>query len=132
MTGKQAWIRNRNSFDVHARAVLFVLAAEEFPDVGMRNERVGDLEAEGARVHLRIVDRDFLVEASEIAAPEPFGQAQRVAVGMTDAVEPALVVEAHRAFTIGLRGPSWSSSRPHLTQSPPWVSRDSLRETLSA
>src|SRR5262249_11334699 len=66
---------------------------------------VGNLYGEGLGVRLRIVKGYFIVEVSEIAAPEALQRAQRLAVRMAHCIERCLIVEAARLDNQGVALP---------------------------
>src|SRR5690242_10776901 len=80
----------------HVPAIFFVLGAEKLEDVavGLKPEREAD--GEGLRVHLGVVHRRLHVDVTEVAPTEALYHAQLLAVRVSAAVQPALVVEAGR------------------------------------
>jgi hypothetical protein len=68
-------------------AVLFVFVAEVFKDVGVSQQIVGDFDAKWLRVHRGVLKYHFHVHVSEVAAVEPFPEAQRLAMEMAEHIE---------------------------------------------
>src|SRR5689334_9678767 len=89
------------------RGVLFVLAVV-FEDISVGHQLVRNLHAEGLGVHLRIVEADFVIHVSEVAAPEALRYMKRVTVRMTHAVEPGLIIKTggfhHQRFSFPMSG----------------------------
>ena len=85
--------------------VQFVLCAEVFQQVLVRNYprflSVGD----GLRVCLGVVNRHFNFESTDITAVKAFDHVQGIAVRVTEAVEPASVIEADRIDDEGVAVP---------------------------
>src|SRR5262245_51283357 len=68
---------------------------------------IGDsLYDPGLRVGRWILNRKFDFQVAQIDAVEAFDDAQHFGVGMTDAVEPGLIVEAHRVHDQGVSFPT--------------------------
>src|SRR5579859_5446156 len=74
------------------RGVLFILAVV-FEDIRIRQKLVRDLHTKGLGVHLRVFKANFVIQVSEVAAPEPLQDAECVAVRVAHAIEPGLIIE---------------------------------------
>ena len=76
------------------RAVLLVLVAVHFEDVGVGHQIVRDFDRKGFRVHPGVVEGHFHVHVSEVAAVETLCDAQRFAMGVPHCIDQGLFVEA--------------------------------------
>src|ERR1700719_2363413 len=74
-------------------AVLFVFVAEQFENIGIRLQQLGERDGERPGVHLGIFNGDAHVQVAEIATAEALHDMQRVAVRVSRGIQPALVVE---------------------------------------
>jgi hypothetical protein len=63
-------------------AVLFVLVAEIFENVGIRLKLESDFDRKGFGVHLGIVERHFYIHMSEVAATVALHYPQGFAMGV--------------------------------------------------
>ena len=70
---------------------LLVLVADEFDHLrAVGHDLLLYSDGERPRVRLRIVNRDVDLQLSEVHAPEPFGQLQRVGERVACSVEPSI------------------------------------------
>jgi hypothetical protein len=76
------------------RAVFLVFVAEEFENVGVGEEAVGELNGERPSVHLGIVKSHLDIEVAEVAPVVALRDVQSFAVRVAHDIEPGLVIEA--------------------------------------
>src|SRR5690242_350431 len=68
--------------------VFLVLVADRFQNIAVGNQDFSHLDSERSGVHLRIVYRDGQIHVAEVAPVESLLDAQSLAVGMPQQVEP--------------------------------------------
>ena len=86
---------NRAVHDIFLKVLILGQGAHGFAH-GVGTEFEGSLRRPGFRVGLGVVNRHIELQGIVTGTPEAFDQVQRVAVWMSDHVQPALVVQAHR------------------------------------
>src|SRR5262245_47968924 len=82
-----------STIGTHALGIFRTDVFEQFR-VGQKDLRLRVLQR--SRVRLWIVDHDLDLHAAGIETPESLGQAHRLGMGMTESVEPRLIVETNR------------------------------------
>src|SRR6266852_7111461 len=81
---------------LEVRAVLLVFIAKGLQNVAVWNQELRDLYRDWFEVHLGVLDGHLQVHMAEIAAVKALLKAQSLAAGMSEAIQPALIVESRR------------------------------------
>ena len=81
---------------LHSSRVLIVLITDVFQQVKARQQPCSEREGERTCIRTWIIDRDLILERSEIPPRESFDHVQPVGVRMRLIVEPGAIIEADR------------------------------------
>src|SRR6266481_3012942 len=90
MTKTEAYENERD------RGSAWVVIAEVFENIAVRQQQLRDLEGERLGIHLGIVNGDLQVHMAEVTAAKTLLNVQRFADRVPDAVNPDLVVKTCR------------------------------------
>src|SRR5215471_5378799 len=107
------WCDLYSANEMHSRLLIL---ANVFQDHCIRRQGLVPSQNNRLCEHLRIVDRQFVFQVSEIAPSKAFRNPERLCLRMAANVEPAQFVEARRLdhhrvpipMSYGVTQPSWS------------------------